>query len=257
MPSSFDLWRADPLSFIETALIDPESGEPFVLSDAERWFLKFAFQINDSGRLKYPELVFGAIKKSGKTTLAAIIVITMVLLYGGRFAEAFCLANSFEQSQSRVFTMARRIVEASPLLKAEARITADKIAFTALDATIIAIASDAASAAGANPTIVCFDELWGYVSENSRRLWDEMPTPRPQDQRAVGSLVCGLHRRELAARRALQARHGTARSRSFIARRLRHAVCLAHRANRAVADCRVGRRDAPHHAPHRLRPPDA
>ena len=176
MPSSFDLWRADPLSFIETALIDPESGEPFVLSDAERWFLKFAFQINDSGRLKYPELVFGAIKKSGKTTLAAIIVITMVLLYGGRFAEAFCLANSFEQSQSRVFTMARRIVEASPLLKAEARITADKIAFTALDATIIAIASDAASAAGANPTIVCFDELWGYVSENSRRLWDEMPT---------------------------------------------------------------------------------
>ena len=77
MPSSFDLWRADPLSFIETALIDPESGEPFVLSDAERWFLKFAFQINDSGRLKYPELVFGAIKKSGKTTLAAIIVITM------------------------------------------------------------------------------------------------------------------------------------------------------------------------------------
>jgi hypothetical protein len=89
MPSSFDLWRADPLSFIETALIDPESGEPFVLSDAERWFLKFAFQINDSGRLKYPELVFGAIKKSGKTTLAAIIVITMVLLYGGRFAEAF------------------------------------------------------------------------------------------------------------------------------------------------------------------------
>ena len=46
--------------------------------------------------------------------------------------------------------------------------------FTALNATIIAIGSDYASAAGTNPTIVVFDELWGYVSERSRRLWDEM-----------------------------------------------------------------------------------
>jgi phage terminase large subunit-like protein len=169
-------WRTNPISFIETVLIDPETGKPFVLSDAERDFLQHAFTLNDNGRLRYPELVFGAIKKSGKTTLAAIIMLTMVLLYGGRFAEGYCVANDFEQAASRVFAMVRRIVEASPLLKSEARITADKIVFTALSATIVAIGSDYASAAGANPTIVCFDELWGYVSERSRRLWDEMVT---------------------------------------------------------------------------------
>jgi len=38
------------------------------------------------------------------------------------------------------------------------------------------LASDAASAAGGNPTISCFDELWGYTSERARRLWDEMIT---------------------------------------------------------------------------------
>ena len=169
-------WRADPVAFIERVLCDPESGEPFVLSDAERQFLVRAFALKEDGRLAYPELVFGAIKKSGKTTLAAVVMLTMVLLYGGRFAEGYCVANDLEQAQSRVFAMVRRIVEASPLLKREARLTADRVTFPALDATITAIASDAASAAGGNPTISCFDELWGYTSERSRRLWDEMIT---------------------------------------------------------------------------------
>jgi hypothetical protein len=80
-------WRADPISFIEQVLIDPETGEPFVLLDAERWFLKFAFTLDENGRLKYPELIYGAIKKSGKTTFAAVFVITILLLFGGRYAR--------------------------------------------------------------------------------------------------------------------------------------------------------------------------
>ena len=175
-PAAFERWRTEPVAFIEQCLIDPESGLPFVLSDAERAFLQHAFTLNADGRLLYPELVFGAIKKSGKTTLSAIIMITMILLFGGRFAEAFCVANDLEQAQSRVFAMIKRIIEASPLLKRDAKITSDRVTFPALNATIIAIASDAASAAGANPVITCFDELWGYTSERSRRLWDEMIT---------------------------------------------------------------------------------
>ena len=82
-------------------------------------FFKLAFQLDDNGRLKYPELVFGAIKKSGKTTLAAIIMLTMILLYGGRFAEGYCVANDLEQAQSRVFAIVKRIIEASPLLRGD------------------------------------------------------------------------------------------------------------------------------------------
>jgi hypothetical protein len=59
-----------------------------------------------------------------------------------------------------------------------AKITANKIEFPSAGATITALASDYTSAAGANPSITVFDELWGYVSERSRRLWDEMvPVP--------------------------------------------------------------------------------
>jgi hypothetical protein len=177
-PESLSRWRADPAAFIERYLIDPKTGEPFELLEAERWFLKFALKLDARGRLLYPELVYGAIKKSGKTGFAAIFVITVLLLYGGRYAEAYCCANDLEQAQSRVFELCCRIVEASPLLKREAKITGNRIVFPATGSTITALASDFASAAGGHPTISVFDELWGYSSERARRLFDELvPVP--------------------------------------------------------------------------------
>jgi len=105
-------------------------------------------------------------------------VIYVVVVLGGRYAEGYCLANDLEQSTGRVFQAIARIVQASPLLRAEAKITQSRIEFASTGATITALASDYAGAAGANPTMVCFDELWGYTSERSRRLWDEMvPVP--------------------------------------------------------------------------------
>jgi Phage Terminase len=176
--TSIDRWCAHPTEFIEQVLIDPETGKPFVLLDAERWFLKFAFSTDENGRLLYPELIYGAIKKSGKTTFAAVFVITILLLFSSRYAEAYCIANDLEQAQSRVFEMCRRIVEATPLLQSDSRITANRITFEWNGATITALASDYASAAGGHPTISVFDELWCYTSERSRRLYDEMiPVP--------------------------------------------------------------------------------
>jgi len=167
----------DPITFIEAALVNPETGAPFVLTDAEREFLAHAFELTPDGRLRHPELVFSAIKKSGKTAFAAMILIYVIVVLGGRYAEGFCCANDFEQSQGRVFTAAARVVEASPLLTLDATVTQNKITFGSTGSTITAIASDYAGAAGANPTITIFDELWGYVSERAHRLWDEMIPP--------------------------------------------------------------------------------
>ena len=77
----------DAVAFIETTLVDPETGEPSCSTDAERRFLRRAFQLTPDGRLKYPELIFTAPKKSGKTALAAMILIYVVCVLGGRFAE--------------------------------------------------------------------------------------------------------------------------------------------------------------------------
>ncbi len=180
-------WRRDPIRFIEETLVDPESGQPFHLLDAERAFLQHAFQTDASGRLLYPEQIYSCPKKSGKTTLGALITIVVVLLFGGSYPEATLLANDLEQSRGRVFEMVKRIIESSPHLNPPlpapplAKITNDRITFPTLNATITPIASDAGSAAGGAQSISVFDELWAYVSERSRRLWDEMvPVPTKQ-----------------------------------------------------------------------------
>jgi phage terminase large subunit-like protein len=168
-------WRADPIRFIEEVLIDPETMRPFVLLDAERAFLKHAFATGPDGRLLYSEQIFSCPKKSGKTTFAAIFVITIVLLFGGAYPEAICAANDYDQSVGRVFAAIKRIIECSPLLRGEAKITADKI--TIAGAVISAIPSNYASAAGANPVVAVFDELWAYSLERLRRLFDELVPP--------------------------------------------------------------------------------
>jgi phage terminase large subunit-like protein len=175
--ASLARWRADPIAFIEEVLHDPETRKPYRLLPAERAFLEHAFQTDAGGRLKYPEQVYACPKKSGKTAFSAMHCLTTTLLFGGAYPEATICANDLEQSVGRVFEAIRKIIVCSPLLRAEAKITEGRITFPAIDATITAIASDYAGAAGGNQCIACFDELWGYTSERSRRLWDEMVPP--------------------------------------------------------------------------------
>ena len=174
---SLKRYRADPIAFVEECLINPESGKPFVLVDAQRTFLQEALRLRKDGWLRYQDLIFSAPKKSGKTAFAAIFLITIVVLFGPRYGEFFCAANDQEQA-SRVFELVGRIIQASPVLLGEAKITAEKVTFASTGATVKTLASDYASAAGGHPTVTTFDELWGYTSERARRLWDELvPVP--------------------------------------------------------------------------------
>lgn len=177
-PNTLQRWRSHPTEFIEQVLCDPETGKPFQLFEAQKQFFKHAWQRDSDGHAVFPEQCFSGPKKSAKTGTAAIDLLATTCLYGGRFAEAYCCANDLEQAQSRVFQQIRRIVECSPHLKREAEITQQRITFPHTGAVIQAIASDAAGAAGGHPVISSFDELWGYTSERSRRMWDEMvPVP--------------------------------------------------------------------------------
>jgi hypothetical protein len=105
-PRSLARWRRNPVSWIETHLIDPETGKAFKLLPAEKEFLKLALAIGPDGRLLYPELIFGAIKKSGKTGFASIFVLALLLLFGGPYAEAYIAANDL--SRPARYCVARR-----------------------------------------------------------------------------------------------------------------------------------------------------
>jgi phage terminase large subunit-like protein len=165
------------VDFITNELRDPETGKPFVLFDAQTRFLLTAFTLTDAGTFPYPEMLFGAIKKSGKTATAAMAAL-YVLVTGGPFAEIIIAANDEEQAQGRIFAACVRIVEASPRLRPHCKITASRIEYLPTGGTIIAIANDYKGAAGANPTLTVVDEPWGIISESSHRLWDELvPSP--------------------------------------------------------------------------------
>jgi hypothetical protein len=167
-------WLSDPLRFIADVLRNPETGQPFELYPAEAEFLQRALTPLPDGRLPYVELVFAAPKKSGKTAIAAMAMLYVVVVQGGPYAEGYCVANDLEQSVGRVFTALVRMIEASPRLRDLARVTATKVEFPSTGTIITALASDYAGAAGANPTCITFDELWAHTSERSRRLWDEL-----------------------------------------------------------------------------------
>ncbi|HZS53053.1 MAG TPA: terminase TerL endonuclease subunit [Bryobacteraceae bacterium] len=171
-------WKRDPISFITEVLRDPETNQPFRLYAEEETFLRTALTVTADGRLPYSELLFSAPKKSGKTGLAAMATLYVIVVLGGNFAEGYCVANDFEQASSRVFQAIARIIQASPLLCHSAKVTGNRIEFTSTGSTITAIANEYAGAAGSNPTITVFDELWGYTSERGLRLFDEMvPVP--------------------------------------------------------------------------------
>lgn len=154
-------WRSDPAAFVREVLVDPETSAPFELYPAQERFLRDALTPTNDGSLPFPELIYSCPKKSGKTCTAALATLFVIVALGGPYAEAYCVANDFDQAQGRVFQAIGRIIEASPLLRDSAKITANKIEFPSTGATITAIASDFAGAAGANPTITVFDELWG------------------------------------------------------------------------------------------------
>jgi phage terminase large subunit-like protein len=164
-------------AFIEEQLYDPITGKTVELLPAEREFIEHAFKIDPvTGRLLYPEQVYGAIRKSGKTAFAGYMMLAACLLFGGPLFEGYCCSNDLDQSVGRVFAAIASIVKASPLLKG-AEILRDRINFPDFgDGFIAALASDAAGAAGHNASWITFDELWGITSERGRRFYDEMST---------------------------------------------------------------------------------
>jgi phage terminase large subunit-like protein len=150
-------WHRDPIAFITQCLRDPETNQPFKLYPQEIAFLRRGFTLTSTGELPYPELLFSAPKKSGKTALAAWAALYVAAIIGGPWSEVYALANDLEQSTSRVWEACRRLVAASPFLRGLAKVANGRITFRSTGSFIQACASDYAGFAGANPSLCVFD----------------------------------------------------------------------------------------------------
>src|SRR5262245_59234387 len=149
----------DVVRFIDENIPLNEKGKSWTLSKHQRRVLSLAFRFNALGRLLYRLILWSEPKKSGKTFIAACILIWWAMT--NAFTEIIVAANDEEQSIGRVFKTAVALIKLNPELTASAQVFASEIRFTNGTA-VAAIASDYKGAAGSRHSLVIFDELWGY-----------------------------------------------------------------------------------------------
>jgi len=167
----------DPVAFIDDCLPRNEKGQPWRLSRYQRRVLARAFRRTPEGRLLFRLVLWSEPKKSGKTFLAALLVLWWAFTHA--HTEIIVTANDLEQAQGRVFRTLVALLQQSPMLRPSVIITAREIKLS--NGTLIsAIASDYRGAAGSRHSLAVFDELWGFDSEAAERLYEEL-TPPPSE----------------------------------------------------------------------------
>jgi len=165
----------------------PERQRLIVLEPHQRTILRHAFTKQPDGRYPYTTVIFSCPKKSGKTETASGVNLWAGLTWGSHL-ELYACANDYEQAQGRVFAGVARAIRMNPRLQSLCKITLNGITFPDQN-TLTALAQDYAGAAGAQRLVLStWDELWGYVSERSRRLYDEL-TPIPTLKNSLRFIV--------------------------------------------------------------------
>ncbi len=168
----------DPTVFIDQFIRFNEKGKPWTLSRHQRRVLAVAFQWDGEGLLRIRTFLWGEMKKSGKTFIAACLVLWWAFITSN--SEIIVAANALEQSMGRVFQTVVQLLEQNPTLGLSAKVRATDIKLTN-GTTIKPIPSDYKSAAGSRHSLVVFDELWGYSLEAAQRLYEELTPPPTED----------------------------------------------------------------------------
>jgi phage terminase large subunit-like protein len=159
------------------------SGEHIVFEDHQKRILDHCFSFDAEGKLPYSVIVYSCPKKSGKTTINAVV--QAFFAYNVESPnEIITAANKREQAISRAFRELKGYIERNPVLLAEAANIIGNQVTLRNGTTVLAIPNDASGEAGSNHGLTCWDEIWGFVSERNRRLWDEL-TPVPTRKNSI------------------------------------------------------------------------
>jgi phage terminase large subunit-like protein len=162
-------WRADPVAFAHEHFRIATTRELIELAPHQQEILRALFTP------PYPsEALYSTIKKSGKTTFAALVALIVATCFATEGSEIICAANDEEQSIARVFGDIKYAVEHDEFLRPRSADIQNKQITLANGVVIKAISSDYSSASGSRHALAIFDELWAYTSERAQRLYDEL-----------------------------------------------------------------------------------
>ena len=170
------------IDFFDRFITKNEAGQSFSLVAYQREILDRAFTFDAAGKLAYTTYIYSEPKKSGKTTVGAGVATWWAYTQEAP-NEIFIVANDLDQAKSVTFRTVCGLIARNPTLAKRAKILKSEIRLD--NGTVIkAIANDFAGAAGSRHGLVVHDEIWGYTSEASQRLFDEL-TPVPTRRNSI------------------------------------------------------------------------
>lgn len=177
----------DPIDWIEKFFFIPELEGPIALQPYHRAVLREAYRTDADGKFVYSLVLWGDIKKSAKTSIAAAVALERARRH--RYGSIKVVANDQKQATSRVFEYARRAVELNPRLASKVyhREGGNFLRFPNR-CNVEAIALDPKGEAGGNDDMIVFSELWGFTTKAAIQMWGEMtlsPTKQGYSQRWV------------------------------------------------------------------------
>lgn len=173
----------DIVDWAEREFYIADTGMPIELQQHQKTFLRWAANCGMAN------ILYSTVKKSGKTAISGLFS-RYRAEFSGNNAEVYMLANDRDQAKDRAYIAALQSIERTPgyqhgrrLLPGLWRIIERQAMHVPTSSFMRAIAGDYEGAAGSNPTLTSWTELWGMTSERMKRLWDEM-TPVPTRERS-------------------------------------------------------------------------
>lgn len=147
-----------------------DDGKPITLEPWQRGVLDAWWENRDW----VTELAISNVKKTGKTTLNAIITCWRWLSLPG---EHFVAANRFDQAKGRQFAMVTRMVGRNNFLSQYVEVKQTELVFTPTASSLKALPMNARGIAGSNHWTASHTELWGAVHRDDVRAYEELTLP--------------------------------------------------------------------------------
>lgn len=185
IPPGHSAYASAPVAFIDDMIPLNEKGKAWQLSRHQRRVLALAFRWDTNGRLLLRLLLWGEVKKSGKSFLGACLTLWWSFINAD--TEIILAANDLEQVTGRVFRTIVALCRHNPQLAASVTVRATEIQVS--NGTLItAVASDYKGAAGSRHSLYVVDEPWGIMEERAVRFFEEL-TPPPTEENAWGLMT--------------------------------------------------------------------
>lgn len=171
IPPGCEIFKVPPVTFVENFMFDPERNERITLHTEQKRVINQMASGWETGYLDYDMWVYSAIKKHGKTSVCA----GLLLWQGWRVDRGYIpiIGNDLKQADSRMFRVIEYAANNDPDLKRFCKVNRYRIELA--NGTIIeAIPVDPTGEAGLNPTAIAYTEAWGMKNKKHREMWSEM-----------------------------------------------------------------------------------